>query len=282
MRYSETSENTMIENTSNLPSMLSDFHLPGLKEKKVVITAGASGIGFSIARLLHAQGVKVAICDVDADALRRAGTVMEGCPAVEADVSDEKAVDSFFDAVQEKLGGLDALVNNAGIAGPTGNLEDLSPDDWRRCIDICLTGQFLSARRAIPMIKAGGGGALVNMASAAAKHGYAYRTPYSAAKFGVIGLTQSLAKELGPDNIRVNAVLPGIVEGTRMEKVICDRAEATGMDYAAMKANYLNSISMRRMVTPEDVAATVAFLISDAAVNLSGQSLAVDGNIEKL
>ena len=98
----------------------------------------------------------------------------------------------------------------------------------------------------------------------------------------MIGLTQSLAKELGPDNIRVNAVLPGIVEGTRMEKVICDRAEANGMDYDAMKANYLNSISMRRMVTPEDVAATVAFLISDAAVNLSGQSLAVDGNIEKL
>ncbi|KAE9628007.1 3-oxoacyl-[acyl-carrier-protein] reductase [Sedimentitalea sp. CY04] len=272
----------MTDHSSKSPSLLAGFHLPGLKGKKVVITAGASGIGFSIARLLHAQGVKIAICDVDTDALRRASAVLEGCVALEADVSDEIAVDTFFDTVQDTFGGLDALVNNAGIAGPTGNLEDLSPDDWRRCIDICLTGQFLSARRAIPMIKAAGGGALVNMASAAAKHGYAFRTPYSAAKFGVIGLTQSLAKELGPDNIRVNAILPGIVEGPRMEKVIRDRADAAGVSHTAMRDDYLKNISMRRMVTPDDVAATVAFLISDAGANLSGQSLAVDGNVETL
>lgn len=272
----------MTDHSSKPPKLLAGFHLPGLKGKKVAITAGASGIGFSIARLLHAQGVQIAICDVDTDTMRKACLELEGCVAVEADVSDETAVDTFFDAVRDNLGGLNALVNNAGIAGPTGNLEDLSPDDWRRCIDICLTGQFLSARRAIPMIKASGGGALVNMASAAAKHGYAYRTPYSAAKFGVIGLTQSLAKELGPDNIRVNAVLPGIVEGARMEKVIRDRADATGVSYAAMREDYLKNISMRRMVTSDDVAATVAFLISDAGANLSGQSLAVDGNVETL
>lgn len=272
----------MTDHSSKPPNLLAGFHLPGLKGKKVAITAGASGIGFSIARLLHAQGVQIAICDVDTDTMRKACLELEGCVAVEADVSDETAVDTFFDAVRDNLGGLNALVNNAGIAGPTGNLEDLSPDDWRRCIDICLTGQFLSARRAIPMIKASGGGALVNMASAAAKHGYAYRTPYSAAKFGVIGLTQSLAKELGPDNIRVNAVLPGIVEGPRMEKVIRDRADATGVSYAAMRNDYLKIISMRRMVTADDVAATVAFLISDAGANLSGQSLAVDGNVETL
>ena len=120
------------------------------------------------------------------------------------------------------------------------------------------------------------------MGSAASKHGYAYRTPYSAAKFGVIGLTQSLAKELGPDNIRVNAVLPGIVEGPRMERVIRDRAEATGVSYDAMQDEYLKNISLRRMVSLDDVAATVAFLISDAGANLSGQSLAVDGNVETL
>lgn len=272
----------MTNHPSKSPAMHEGFHLPGLSGKKVVITAGASGIGFSIARFLQVQGAKIAICDVDVNALQKASKELEGCIAVEADVSDDAAVDAFFDAVQDSFGELDALVNNAGIAGPTGNLEDLAPDDWRRCIDICLTGQFLSARRAIPMIKANGGGALVNMASAAAKHGYAYRTPYSAAKFGVIGLTQSLAKELGPDNIRVNAVLPGIVEGPRMEKVIRDRAEAAGIGYAAMKDDYLKNISMRRMVTPDDVAATVAFLISDAGANLSGQSLAVDGNVETL
>ena len=267
---------------SKTASKISDFHLPGLQGKKVAITAGASGIGFSIARLLHTQGVKIAICDVDATALRRASVAMEGSIAVEADVSDEKAVEPFFDAVQEAWGGLDALVNNAGIAGPTGNLEDLLPEDWRRCIDICLTGQFLSARKAIPMIKAGGGGALVNMASAAAKHGYAYRTPYSAAKFGVIGLTQSLAKELGPENIRVNAVLPGIVEGPRMEGVIRNRAAAIGVSSEDMRAKYMKNISLRRMVSPEDVASTVAYLISDLGKNISGQSISVDGNVETL
>lgn len=272
----------MTDQSPKIPSPLAGLKLPGLIGKKVVITAGASGIGLSIARLLYSQGVQIAICDVDANALRTVCVELEGCVAVEADVSDETAVDTFFDKVQDTFGGLDALVNNAGIAGPTGNLEDLSPDDWRRCIDICLTGQFLSARRAIPMIKAGGGGALVNMSSSAGKHGYAYRTPYSAAKFGVIGLTQSLAKELGPDNIRVNAVLPGIVEGPRMEKVIRDRADTAGTSYAKMKNDYLKNISMRRMVSPDDVAATVAFLISDAGANLSGQSLAVDGNVETL
>ena len=261
---------------------MTDMRLPGLEGKKVVITAGAGGIGFAIARQLYAQGARVAICDVDADALKRASDTLGGCIAEKADVSDDAAVEAFFDKVRAGLGGLDALVNNAGIAGPTGHLEDLSPDEWRRCVDICLTGQFLCARQAIPMIKAAGGGALVNMGSAASKHGYAYRTPYSAAKFGVIGLTQSLAKELGPDNIRVNAVLPGIVEGPRMDGVIRARAEATGVSFDAMREEYLKNISLRRMVSPDDVATTVAMLISDLGNNLSGQSLAVDGNVETL
>ncbi|MFK7870885.1 MAG: SDR family oxidoreductase [Roseobacter sp.] len=272
----------MNDRSTQTKDVLPDMRLPGLEGRRVVISAGAAGIGFAVARQLHAQGARVAICDVDADALARASDALGNCIAVQADVSDDAAVEAFFDKVRDDLGGLDALVNNAGIAGPTGNLEDLPPDAWRRCIDICLTGQFLCARQAIPMIKASGGGALVNMASAAAKHGYAYRTPYSAAKFGVIGLTQSLAKELGPDNIRVNAILPGIVEGPRMDGVIRARAEATGVSFDAMHAEYLKNISLRRMVTPDDVATTAAFLISDLGANLSGQSLAVDGNVETL
>ena len=258
------------------------MRLPGLDGQAVVVTAGASGIGLAIARLLRAQGARVAICDVDKAALERAGRELDGCLALEADVSDEDAVAAFFNAVRSEFGGLTALVNNAGIAGPTGQLEDLAPADWRRCLDICLTGQFLCAREAIPMIKANGGGAIVNMSSAAGKHGYAFRTPYSAAKFGVIGLTESLAKELGPSNIRVNAILPGIVAGPRMEGVIRDRASATGVSIDEMRNQYLNKVSLRRMVTMEDVAATAAFLLSDAGANLSGQSLAVDGNVETL
>lgn len=144
--------------------------LPGLHGLRVVVTAGASGIGFAIARFLHAQGAQLAICDVDAAALKAASASLGSCLALPADVSVDAAVDNFFDAVQDQLGGLDALVNNAGIAGPTGKIEDLTLADWRRCIDICLTGQFLCARRAVPMIKAAGGGALVNMGSAASKH----------------------------------------------------------------------------------------------------------------
>ena len=258
------------------------MRLPGLRGKKIAITAGASGIGYAIAGLLTAQGAQIAICDVDAAALMQARATLGAKIALQADVSDDAAVDAFFDKVQEEFNGLDALVNNAGVAGPTGNVEDLSPAAWRHCIDVCLTGQFLCSRRAVPLIKANGGGSLVNISSAAGKHGYAFRTPYSAAKFGVIGLTQSLAKELGPSNIRVNAVLPGIVEGPRMDGVIQARAEATGVSFDAMRDTYLHNVSLRRMVSPEDVAATVAFLISDAGANLSGQSLCVDGNVETL
>ena len=154
--------------------------------------------------------------------------------------------------------------------------------DWRRCLDIGLTGQFLCARLAVPHIKAAGGGSIVNMSSSAGRHGYAYRTPYAAAKWGVIGFTQSLAKELGPSNIRVNAVLPGIVEGPRMDGVIRDRAERLDLSFDEMKAQYLQTVSLRRMVTPQDVAASIAFLMSDAGRNLSAMSFNVDGNVETL
>lgn len=260
----------------------SKLQLPGLVGQRVVVTAGANGIGLAIARQLHAQGAKLAICDIDAKALEQASEELGDCLARITDVSDEAAVEAFFQEAKSDLGGLDALINNAGIAGPTGGVEDISVESWRRCIDICLTGQFICAHNAVPMLKAAGGGSIVNMSSAAGKHGYAYRTPYSAAKFGVIGLTQSLAKELGPDNIRVNAILPGIVSGPRMEGVIRDRAKATGVSYDEMEQDYLAKISLRRMVTMEDVATTTAFLLSNAGANLSGQSLSVDGNVETL
>ena len=122
----------------------------------------------------------------------------------------------------------------------------------------------------------------MNMSSAAGKHGYAFRSPYSAAKFGVIGFTQSLAKELGPSNIRVNAILPGIVEGPRIDAVIAARAEQLGISHVEMEAKYLENVSMRRMVTASDVAGTVAYLLSKDGYNISGQSIGVDANVENL
>lgn len=249
---------------------------------RVLVTAGASGIGRAIADLLIENGARVHVCDVSEPFLDDFRRAHPGHGTSVCDVSDEAAVARLFADVRAGLGGLDALINNAGIAGPTGGVEDIAPAEWRRTIDICLTGQFLCAHHAVPMLKAAGEGSIVNLSSAAGRYGYAFRTPYSAAKWGVIGFTQSLAKELGPSNIRVNAILPGIIRGPRMEKVIRDRAAQVGVSYEAMEKEYLSRISLRRMTGPEDVAAMVLFLLSPAGRNISGQSLGVDGNVESL
>jgi len=252
---------------------------PGLR---VLVTAGASGIGRAISDLLIQRGAKVHICDVSAAFLADFRAAQPDAGVSQADVSSDADVARLFADAKASLGGLDALINNAGIAGPTGGVEDISPADWRRTLDICLTGQFLCAHHGVPMLKAAGGGAIVNLSSAAGRFGYAFRTPYSAAKWGVIGFTQSLAKELGPANIRVNAILPGIVEGPRMSGVIAARARQTGVSDEAMEKTYVDRISLRRMVTAGDVAATVAYLLAPAGRNISGQSLGVDGNLESL
>ncbi|MFK5978833.1 MAG: SDR family oxidoreductase [Rhizobiaceae bacterium] len=254
----------------------------GLEGQRVLITAGAGGIGLAIAERLIDEGSNVLVCDVDEGRLNAFAKQFPGAHTFIADVSNDDMVEALLQYAQAKLGGLDSLINNAGIAGPTGGVEDVDPDEWRRCIEVCLVGQFLCAHFAVPMIKQAGGGAIVNMSSAAGKHGYAFRTPYSAAKFGVIGFTQSLAKELGQNNIRVNAILPGIVEGPRIDGVIAARAEQTGISHAEMEAKYLENISMRRMVTAGDVAGTIAYLLSEDGRNISGQSIAVDANVENL
>ncbi len=267
--------------SSRAPVSAEDF-LAGLKGQRVVVTAGAGGIGFCIAETLAALGARLVICDVSDEALADAGSRLSVEAAIKADVSLDADVDRLFDVAKSTLGGLDALINNAGIAGPTGGVDEISPTDWRRCLDIGLTGQFLCARRAVPMLKEAGGGSIVAMSSVAGRFGYAYRTPYSAMKFGVIGFARSLAKELGPFGIRVNAILPGVIEGPRIEGVIGARAKQLGISHDDMKKRYLQNISLRRMTSPYDVASMVAFLLSDAGYNISGQSLGVDGNVETL
>ncbi|MFO1035808.1 MAG: SDR family oxidoreductase [Geminicoccaceae bacterium] len=250
--------------------------------QRVLVTAGASGIGRAVVDAMVEAGARVHVCDVDQtalDALRRdvptVGTTL-------ADVSDEPAVDRLFEDVSAGLGGLDVLVNNAGIAGPTAPIEEITAADWRRCIEVDLTGQFFCARRAVPLLKAAGGGVMVNMSSAAGRFGYAFRTPYAAAKWGVIGLTESLAKELGPFGITVNAILPGIVAGPRIERVIGARAEQMGVTYPEMERQYLEKVSLRRMVTAQEVASMILFLVSPLGRGVSGQSLGVCGNVETL
>ncbi|HRO11552.1 MAG TPA: SDR family oxidoreductase, partial [Amaricoccus sp.] len=238
--------------SNRAPTSPADF-LRGLEGQRVLVTAGAGGIGLCITETLLALGARVAVCDVSDDALAAVRTRVAA--AIKADVSAETQVDALFAETAATLGGLDALINNAGIAGPTGGVDEIDPADWRRCIDVCLTGQFLCARRAVPLLRAAGGGSIVSMSSAAGRFGYAFRTPYSAAKWGIIGFTQSLAKELGPSGIRVNAILPGIIEGPRMESVIANRAAQVGVSHDEMKSRYLANISLRRMTSPWDVAA---------------------------
>jgi NAD(P)-dependent dehydrogenase (short-subunit alcohol dehydrogenase family) len=259
--------------------MVVDMSMNG---KRVIVTAGAQGIGLVIARTFVEAGAQVHICDVNADALAAAKASMPGLTASLTDVSNEAQVDAMFADLKARWGTMDALINNAGIAGPTAKLEDVELADWQRTIDINLTGLFLCARRAVPMIKAVGGGSIVNMSSVAGRLGYPLRTPYSASKFGVVGLTETWAMELGPSNIRVNAVLPGTVKGERAEKIIAAKAVAAGISQDEMRTRFVEKVSMRRMVSPEDVANQILFICSPAGAMISGQSLSVCGNMESL
>ena len=248
---------------------------------RVLITAGASGIGAVTAKAFLEAGAKVLICDIDAPALTAFAAGHPGLLTEVADVSDPDAVDALADAVRTRLGGLDVLINNAGIAGPTGTIDALEIDDIRRTLEVDLMSQFLVTRRCAGLLRESRG-IILNMSSVAGRLGISLRTPYAAAKWGIVGLTESLARELGPDGVRVNAILPGIVRGDRIKRVLTARAEAEGITYNEMEKLYLQNISLRRMVEPEDIASMALFLCSPAGANLSGQAISICGNVETL
>jgi NAD(P)-dependent dehydrogenase (short-subunit alcohol dehydrogenase family) len=173
-------------------------------------------------------------------------------------------------------------VNNAGIAGPTGKVEDIAVQDWERCIAVDLNGMFYCTRLAVPMLKAAGGGSIINLSSAAGRLGFPLRTPYAAAKWGVIGFTKSLSMEVGTDNIRVNAIQPGVVEGERIDRVIDAKAKALGISFEEQKQRSLDKVSMREMVTPQDIASMALYLASDVGRHVTGQAISVCAGVEML
>jgi NAD(P)-dependent dehydrogenase (short-subunit alcohol dehydrogenase family) len=242
-----------------------------------MVSAGGAGIGRAIASAFAADGAAVHVCDVDGAVL---GGLPDGVTGTVADVADETSVDRWFDEALGHLGGLDVLVNNAGISGPTAAVEDVPPAEWRRCLAVCLDSQFLCARRAAPVLKGQRSGSMINISSTAGLFGYGLRTPYAAAKWGVIGLTKSLAVELGPYGVRVNAICPGAVEGDRMVRVIAAEAALRGRDEAELRAEYTRGASIARFVDPSEIADACRFLASPAARMISGQALAVDGHTE--
>jgi len=249
---------------------------------RVLVTAGAAGIGKAFAEVFADAGAKVFICDVDRAALDALRGARPEIGAAFADVADPGQVDGLFDEASVFLGGLDVLINNAGIAGPTAAVEDIAIADWDRTIAVDLNGMFYCTRRAVPLLKAAGGGSIVNLSSVAGRLGFPLRTPYSAAKWAVVGFTKSLAIELGPANIRVNTIQPGVVEGERIERVIAAKAKALGLTHEAYRQQLVSKVSLRRTVSPYDIANMALFLASDAGKNISGQALSVCGNVETL
>ena len=249
---------------------------------RVLITAAGSGIGRVIAETLIAAGARVHLCDIDQGGLKALQMAAPPISTTVADVADPAQVDQLFVEATAQLGGLDILINNAGIAGPTGPVETLELADWERTMAININGQFLCVRRAVPLLKASGGGLIVNLSSAAGLFGFPNRTPYAASKWAVIGFTKSLAMELGPNNIRVNAICPGLVEGERIDRVIAAKAQAEGRSLAETREQITRQNSMHTFVTAQDVANMILFLASPAGNKISGQALSIDGNTETL
>jgi NAD(P)-dependent dehydrogenase (short-subunit alcohol dehydrogenase family) len=252
------------------------------REQRVLVTAAARGIGRAMVEAFLERGDRVHICDVDEAGLAEFRAAHPHVGATRADVSDPEQVDRLFVAVEADLGGLDILVANAGIAGPTAAVEDVTPEAWQRTIDINLNGTFYTVRRAVPLIKAAGGGSIVIISSAAGLFGYPLRSPYAASKWALIGLTKTLAMELGAFQIRVNAICPGPVAGPRIDSVIAAKATARGVSFEEMSEDYLNTLSLHTFIDREDIANMAVFLTSPAGAKISGQALAVDGHTETL
>ena len=249
---------------------------------RVLVTAGAAGIGLATARAFVAEGARVMVCDVDRHALDALGRSDAAIAAVECDVSDPDQVDRMFDVVRTRLGGLDTLVNNAGIAGPTGACEDIALADWQRTLDVNLTGMFLCAQKAIPLLKQSANGSMVNLSSAAGRFGFALRSPYSASKWGVIGFSKSLSIELGGAGVRVNAICPGAVAGDRIDRVIAGKAKVRNVPFDVVRDEFLGKTSLKRFVSAEDIANAIVFLASKLGANIDGHALPIDGDAQSL
>lgn len=250
--------------------------------QRVVITGGASGIGLTLARRFAERGDRVALCDADAAAVAQVQADHPDMLARQADVTDEAQMQAFFDEVEAAFEGVDVLCANAGTGGPAGRIEDLDYGAWQACIGVNLNGAFLASRWAARLMREQGSGLILFTTSTSGFHGVPHRSPYVAAKWGLVGMTKTLAMELGPAGVRVNAIAPGAVEGARMERVVQMEAKASGLSEEEVRAIYVKGTSLRTWVTADDLADMALFLASPAAGKVSGQVLAVDGHTESM
>ena len=258
--------------------------LLSLQNKKVVISAGASGIGWATAKVCLSRGAYVYLCDINNKSLSKINKhhlKNKRLFAYECDASDEYQVANFFDKIKKKTRKIDALINNVGIAGPTGTLDKLESQEWERTIQVDINSHFYFTKQAIPLIKKSKNGSIINVSSTAGILGFPLRTPYAASKWASIGVTKSLAMELGKFNIRVNAVCPGTIKGDRMKRVVRDKAKFTKTSIKTVEKDFVSMSSMKKWILEEDIGKMCAFLISDDSNKVSGQVIAVDGHTER-
>jgi NAD(P)-dependent dehydrogenase (short-subunit alcohol dehydrogenase family) len=252
------------------------------KKMNVVITAGASGIGRTIARLFLEQGCSVFVCDISQEFIQDFRGEFPNVFIQKTDVSNYLEVKDFFKNIKKEIGYINVLINGAGIAGPTALLEDVEPEAWDQTIRVNVNGMFYCVKEAIPLLKLSDTGSIINIASTASFFGYPFRSPYTSAKWATIGMTKTLAMELGEFGIRVNAICPGSVTGGRIDRVIEADAKKQGKSIEEIKALYMKQISMKTFVEPEDVAHLAIFLCSTAGRYISGQAIGLDGHTEGL
>ncbi len=254
------------------------LELDGLR---AVVTAGGAGIGRAIVERLIADGARVATCDIDAESVDSIGS-LDGVEAHVADVTSTRSIDDFMTSTIATFGGIDLLVNNAGVTGPAGRVETLDPEEVTACLDANLTSMVRTARHAVPLMVSARRGSIVNISSTAGLHGFPYRSAYAAAKWAVIGLTKTIAMEVGEAGVRANVVCPGSISGPRMDRVIRLEAEASGRTEDDIRRGFERQGSMRTCIDAREIADTVAFLASPRALKISGQVISVDGNTETM
>jgi NAD(P)-dependent dehydrogenase (short-subunit alcohol dehydrogenase family) len=250
-----------------------------LANQTAIVTGGGRGIGKAIALALARDGANVLVCGRHEETLKHTAAEIQKLGkqalAIVTNVSQEKEVEAMVESALSEFRGVNILVNNAGIAGPTAPITNVSKNDWDETIAVNLTSAFLCARAVLPGMIERRSGKIINIASVAGRMAYALRGPYAVSKWGMIGLTKTLAQEVGPHNIQVNAILPGPTAGERMQAVIDQRAQELGRSSEEVERLYVEGTALKRMVDPEHVAAMAVFLASGSGDSITGQAIDV-------
>jgi len=256
-----------------------------LQNKKIIISAGASGIGWATAKICLSKGATIYLCDIDSKSLnkiKKNPLYNKKLFLYECDASDEFEVSNFFNQVHKETKKIDALINNVGVAGPTGTIEKLTSDDWEQTLKVNVISHFYFTKLAIPMLKKNKGGSIINISSGAGIMGFPLRSPYAASKWAVIGVTKTLAMELGKFKIRVNAICPGTIKGDRMVRVIRDKAKFLKVSKKLVEKDFVSMASMDCWIYEDDIGKMCSFLISSDGERISGQAIPVDGNATRM